>query len=567
MSLRILLVYPPVSFHEQGAGKVRAGDPDLYFMPYGMLTMAAELRSRGFEADVLNLSTYTWDEAVEVILGRPAALYGLSCYTASRHVAARLGAEIRDVHVDSHVTAGGPHASALATEWLSHYPAFDSVVVGEGEATLVELCERLRDSQDTGAIPGTAYRAPAGPQLAPPRQPIENLDSLARPWEHFDYGFLITSRGCPGKCSFCCSPQLWGRRVRFRSAENVLEELEQLVRVGGHRYLHIKDDTFTANRKRVLAICQGISDRGLIFRWACDTRADLLDAEIIAAMRRAGCVKVNLGVESANAEVLTHLNKRVDVEQVRQITATLRDVGMDVRYYLIAGCRGETPQTLRETFEFLDAARPTHVLLGGLSIFPGTLEFERAEEERLLATDDFFDEETLAHNVFNLGEQTPQMEQLLRGTFKLFGGGEKAFTTYALAEREAIMRDHPEMLRSHTDLAIAYALEWRLDEAETVLTTAADQFGEENAELLHHRACIRFARFDLLGAKTLFDRATQVDPQDTFLQTNLNLLGSAEVIDYHNHHALTERLLANLTSTDFLYNLDGGRELTMPGVV
>lgn len=567
MSLRTLLIYPPVSFNEHGAGKARGGDPDLYFMPYGMLTLAAELRFRGFETDVLNLSTYTWNQAVGVIRERQADLYGLSCYTVSRHVVARLGAEIQQVHVGSHVAVGGPHVSPLATEWLSHYPAFDSVVISEGEATLVELCERLRDGQSTHEIPGTAYRGTNGPQLAPPRPPIEDLDSLARPWEHFDYGFLITSRGCPGKCSFCCSPQLWGHKIRFRSAENVLEELEQLVGARGHRYLHIKDDTFTAGKKRVLAICQGINDRGLTFRWACDTRADLLDAEIIAAMRRAGCVKVNVGVESANAEVLTYLNKRVDVEQVRKITAMIRDVGMDIRYYLIAGGRGENPQTLRETFEFLDAARPTHVLLGGLSVFPGTLEFERAEREGLVAAADYFDKDALTDNVFNVGDKTPQMEQLLRGTFKLFGGGEKSFTPYSLAEREAILTSHPEMLRSHTDLAVAYAREWRLDEAETVLLAAADRFSEGNAELLHHRACIRFARFDLLGAKTLFDQATQSDPQDTLLQANLNLLGAAEVIDYHNHHALTERLFANLTSTEFLYTLDGVRELTLPGVV
>jgi radical SAM superfamily enzyme YgiQ (UPF0313 family) len=567
MSFRALLIYPPVSFNEQGAGKARGGDPDLYFMPYGMLTLAAELRFRGFEVDVLNLSTYTWSEAVEEIRDRPADLYGLSCHTVSRHVVARLGAEIRQLHVGSHVAAGGPHVSPLATEWLSHYPDFDSVVVGEAEATLVELCERLRDGQETDAIPGTAYRGDNGPRLAPPRPPIEDLDSLARPWEHFDYGFLITSRGCPGKCSFCCSPQLWGHKIRFRSAENVLEELEQLVGGRGHRYLHIKDDTFTANKKRSLAICQGINDRGLIFRWACDTRVDLLDPEIVAAMRRAGCVKVNLGIESANAEVLAHLNKRTDMEQVRQVTTMIRDVGMDIRYYLIAGGRGETPQTLRETFEFLDLARPTHVLLGGLAVYPGTLEFERAQRDGIIATKDYFSGDALTNKILNLGEQTPQMEQLLSGTFKLFGDGEKNFTSYALSERETILANHPEMLRSHTDMAIAYAREWRLDEAETVLSAAADRFGEDNPELLHHRACIRFARFDLLGARALFDQATQSDPRDTLLQANLNLLGSAEVIDYQNHHSLTERLLANLTSTEFLYALDGDRELTMPGVV
>ena len=166
---------------------------------------------------------------------------------------------------------------------------------------------------------------------------------------------------------------------------------------------------------------------------------------------------------------------------------------MDVRYYLIVGCRGETPHTLRETFEFLDTARPTHVLLGGLSIFPGTTEFARAEQEGTLTTEDYFDENQTAGGPVNLGEQTSHMEQLLRGVFRLFGGNEKSFAKFSVAERECILTNHPEILRSHTDLAVAYARLQRLDQAERVLQAAIDKFGNDIAELLHHLACVQFA--------------------------------------------------------------------------
>ena len=566
MSFRALLIYPPVSFHEQGVSNARGGDPDLYFIPYGMLVLAAELRSRGFEAELLNLSTYTWEEAVHEIQTRKADLFGISCYTVARHVAARLGQAIRNTHVDSHITTGGPHASPLAVEWLSHYPAFDTVVIGEGEETLVELCMRLRDGLDTTGIAGTAYRNTNGPQLAPPRPPIEDLDALPRPWETYDYGFLITSRGCPGQCSFCCSPKFWGQKVRFRSAESVLDELQELVGVRGHRYLHIKDDTFTVNKKRLLRICQGILDRDLMFRWACDTRVDCLDEEMLTVMRRAGCVKVNLGIESASQKVLAYLNKQVDADRARQVTCLARGLGLDVRYYLIVGSRGETPQTLRETFEFLDVARPTHVLLGGLSIYPGTTEFERAEQAGILTTEDYFDADSPRCGPLNLGERSSQMTQLLGGVFKLYGGGEKDYTRYSLAERESVLSNHPEILRSHTDLAVAYAREQRLGKAASVLQAAIAQFGDDVAELVHHLACVQFARLDIYGAKALFDRATQIDPRDTVIQANLNLLGSAERIDYENHQPLTARLFQNLTSSEFLYAVNGERELTMPGV-
>lgn len=564
MSFRVLLIYPPVSFEEQGAERTLGKDPDLYFMPYGMLTLAAELRAHGFDARVLNLSACTWDDAAAEIAGRPAELVGLSCYTVARQVVARLGTEIRRTQPASYLTVGGPHVSPLATEWLSHYPAFDSVVIGEGEATLVELAERLRDGRSAEGVAGTAYRGSDGPVLAPPRPPIEPLDVLARPWDYFDYGFLVTSRGCPGRCTFCCSPMLWGRKLRFRSAESVLNELAALVGLRGHRYLHIKDDTFTADRKRLLAICQGILDRGLIFRWACDTRVNLLDPETLAAMRRAGCVKVNLGIESANARVLESLNKRLDVDQARRVTAEARQVGVDVRYYLIAGARGETPETLRETFAFLDAARPTDLLLGGLSIYPGTAEFELARQEGRLDVEDYFDEQTPAGEPVNLGERSAAMEALLEQVLSRFGGGERRFAPYSLAEREAILARHADMLRCYTDLAVDYARQWRLDDAERVLQATAERFGRENSEILHHMACVALARFDFAGAQALFARAKAAAPQDTLIKANLGLLAAAGPIDYQQHAALTERLLANLTSVEFLFAADGGRELVVP---
>jgi len=563
MSFRVLLIYPPVSLEEPGAGRASGRDPDLYFMPYGMLTLAAELRARGFDTQVLNLSTFTWDEAIGVIQSRPAELFGLSCYTIARHMVARLGAQIKRLHPASHLTAGGPHASPLAVEWLSHYPAFDSVVIGEGEATTVELAERLRDGQPSEAIAGTAYRGPDGPLLGPPREFISELDSLARPWEHFDYGFLITSRGCPGKCTFCCSPRLWGQKVRFRSAENVLDELEELVVRRGHRYLHVKDDTFTAGRKRLLAICQGIADRRLVFRWACETRVNLLDTEILAALRRAGCVKVNLGIESANAEVLRNLNKQIDIDQARRITAEARAVGLDVRFYLIVGSRGETPQTIRETLDLLDAARPTDFLLGGLTIYPGTEEFERARRQGILSVEDYFDEQALKSDLFNLGEKSPQMEHALAAVFASYSGGEKTCAPLSLAEREQILATHPDMLRSYTDLAVQYAREWRLDDAQRVLQSAAERFGQENPELLHHLACLQFARYDFAGARALFVRTLEAAPEDTLVKANLHMLGSAGIVDYQRQAALAARLFDNLRSCEFLYAADGRRELTM----
>lgn len=564
MRFRVLLVYPPASQNEPGEGNPSSRDPDRLFVPYGMLTIAAELRARGFQADLVNLSTLTWDQAIEAIRTRPADLFGMSSHTFNRHATAALGAEIKRLFPKSHLTVGGPHVSALPLEWLNHYPAFDTVVIGEGEIAAVDLAQRVHTRQEAFEVPGTAYRAESAAVLAPPRAPIANLDALAKPWEHFDYGFLITSRGCPGKCTFCCSPKLWGRKVRFRSAQNVLEEIEELVAARGHRYLHVKDDTFTASKQRVLAICEEIVRRRLVFRWACDTRVDSIDPEVLAAMRAAGCVKVNLGIESASPEILRNLKKRIDPSQALKATAEAREVGLDVRYYLIFGSRGETPDTVRQTLQFVEDARPTTCLFHGLTVYPGTEEFDIAQEQGLLSAEDYFDTGSLQSDFFNMGERSDRMTHVLEVVGRELFGAEQVREPFTTAEREQILARHPDVLLSYTDLVIHYVREWRLEEGARVLHRAAERFGDQTPEIIHFLACVSFARQDFAAAQQYFQRAMEVAPRDSVLVRNWQTLRAAGPMDYAKQGQVATRLFANLQSTDFLSRADGVRQLTVP---
>lgn len=563
MSRRALFVYPPVA--QKPSGVDRPSDwGDRLTTPYGLLTIAAELRRHGFEADVINLSRLPWEEAIRAIEQRPADLFGLSCYTFHRQATATLGAEIKARFPESHLTVGGPHASALPREWLEHYPAFDSVVIGEGEATVVELAQCLGDGRSWHGLAGMACQTAEGVLVGPAREPWADLDSLAKPWEHFDYGFVITSRGCPGKCTFCSSPRLWGSRIRFRSADNVLEELEELVLRRGHRFLAFKDDTFTAHRKRVLAICEGIIARGLEFRWMCDTRADCVDREVWAAMRRAGCVKVNIGIESASPAIRENLRKRLDLSRARQATAEAREVGIDVRFYFIVGSRGETPQTIRESLTFLEEARPTHMLFHGLAIYPGTEEFELAEQAGRISAEEYFTGDERCGELVNLGEQSPEMQQALAQVTPLMRGYELTHTPYTLADRQQILARHGDMLRSYTDLALDYAIQWRLIEADQVLQEAAKRLGRETPELWHHWACVKFAQQDFAAARDLFHRALEATPNDSQLLANWQMLRDAGPMDYQQHGAMAMRLLETLRALEFLYVPDGARQVMLP---
>jgi radical SAM superfamily enzyme YgiQ (UPF0313 family) len=286
MGFRVLLIYPPGGTGESPRDPRDVADPDYLLFPYGLLTIAGDLRDQGIEVEVLNLICLSCEQATAVLRKHPAEIVGLTCYTFQRHAAARLGEAVKREFPRCHLTVGGSHVTPMPREWLDHYPAFDSVVVGEGEATMRELVAAVRDGRATEGIPGTAYHADGRAVLAPPRARLTDLDLLGKPWRYYDYLMLLTSRGCPAECTFCSSPSFWNRKLTFRSVENVLEELEELVVRRGQRLLSIKDDTFTVNRGHVVAICQGIMDRGLEFRWSCDTRIDYLNADVLQAMRR-----------------------------------------------------------------------------------------------------------------------------------------------------------------------------------------------------------------------------------------------------------------------------------------
>ena len=558
MSFRVLLIWPPVTRAEPGAGRLERADSRALMVPYGLLTIAAHLRAHGIEADVVNLSTFTWQEAAEVVRRRPAGLFGISCYTFNRGTTAALAAEIKALHPGAHVAVGGPHVSALPLEWLAHYPACDTVVVGEGEATALELAQRLRDGRPVADVAGTAWRADGVPALAPARPFLDDLDAVGKPWEHFDYAVPVTSRGCPGQCTYCCTPKRWGRRIRFRSAANVLEELEELVARRGHEMLHIKDDTFSAHRKRVLAICEGVVERGLEFRWTCDTRVDCVSPEVLAAMRRAGCEHVSFGIESASPEILRNIRKRTDLAQALRATAWAREVGLDIRFYLMLGNRGETPATVRQTLEFVEKARPTEVCFSSFRVFPGTEEFDIACRRGQLSAEDYFADTATGAFVFNMGESSPAMVELLNRVMAAMSGSRRPYAPLTAAEREQVLASHPDMLRSHTDLALSYCGEGRLADAERVLREAEAALGRESATVMHHLACVAYGKGDVAGAEACFRRALSSAPNDNGLQRNAALLAAGRDASGEQRATTTAQLLATLCSDD---SLVGGQPL------
>jgi len=520
--MRIVLLYPPpwkvaapgekVSFGRDGPPEgFRPADVDADFFqaPYGLLSLAAQALRAGHQVKVLNLSAFAWSRVDEVLRQLDADLFGLSCYTANRRGVGLVAQCIKQHHPSAHVVVGGPHATALPLEMLAHHADIDTVILGEGEATFLELINRLAAGASTTDVPGAAGRLGGAPQLAPPRARIDDLDQLTSPHDYFDTYLFMTSRGCPGRCTFCAKNVVWGSKYRTHSVEYVLDSLETALSRLPIKTLMIKDDTFTANRKRALAICEQIRRRGLDFIWSCDTRVDALDEEVLRAMRLAGCQRLSLGVESGSAEVLRRIQKLVTRETIETATAMAKKYGLQVRYFMMLGNRGETAATFQESLDFVERAQPHQSIFACLSVYPGTADFNDLERAGVLDRELFF---TDTFQELKLPFDASEEDTELMSEWFFQHLGIREHHRDGTAERLAILERLGDHHAAHFDLATAYYRNGELDLAERHLRRA-QELGYPLPTLVHNSmACIRAARGDLSGAQRELTRAMSGPP-------------------------------------------------------
>ena len=209
----------------------------------------------------------------------------------------------------------------------------------------------------------------------------ENVDYFNPVIKRMPYTTMFTSRGCPGRCTFCSSPYFYGRKYRMQSAGRVLKEIEFLSD-SGYREIFFRDENFTASRGRVMDIADGIKERNIDMSWIASTRVDMLDRDLMENMKSAGCHMLRLGVESGVQELLDNVEKGISLEQTRKAFGWARELGIDTHAHLMAGLPGETKDTLRKTLDFiLDDIKPTIMTMGILTPYPGTPLFDELKKK------------------------------------------------------------------------------------------------------------------------------------------------------------------------------------------
>ena len=507
---RVVLIYPPPWCMAPEGTPQPTGmpfgaptddpDPDLSgdaeIMTYGLLTIAAEARRAGYEVRIINAFRMRWPQVEALIAACDAEVFGISAFTVNRRGLAAVARLIREKHPAAHITAGGPFVTALPRETLQHMPEIDSVVIGEGETTFLELLECLGQGRSVAGLAGTGWRDASGPRLGPPRPRIDHLETLASPFDYFTSPIVMTSRGCPSKCTFCGSFTTWGRKLRFLPVETCVELFSRALSRLPLPFLLIKDDTFTADRRRAMAICDAIIERGLHFVWSCDSRVDSVDDALLHKMRLAGCQLISFGVESGSPEILGRIGKRTTPEMVLEATRAARRYGIHVRYYMMMGNRGETPETLQESVELIRAGRPDTYLFSALSLYPGTEEWTLFKaggqaDDSLFFNSDFFE-------LSVLNQRKAAGDHVLLH-LQCAVGQPNGFEP-TLEERAEVVARIPQHAMAHAELARACYKAGRFDEALQALDAAAALDCPVPFVLDNLRACIALAQGEVDAA-------------------------------------------------------------------
>lgn len=511
---------PPGALPEGPPYDYREGDldADFYQTPYGLFALGAQSIRAGHRVKVLNLSGFAWSRVEEVVGGLEADVYGLSCWTANRRGVALVAREIRRRHPRACIVIGGPHATPLAREMLEHYPEIDCATLGESDATFAEIVTRVEAGRSLDGLAGAVVRTSRGVEVGADRANVRELDSLECPHRYYDTHIVMTSRGCPWQCTFCGAETTWGRGFRGHSVPYVLDMLEAALARVRVRMLQIKDDTFTTNKKRVLELCRGIRERKLNFLWSCDTRVDVLSEELLHEMRLAGCQRLSLGVESGSQRILDAIHKNITVDEIVAATEMAKRHGVQVRFYMMLGNRGETRETFEETLGFLERAAPHQYIFSCLSVFPGTADFHAAERAGWLQREAYFTEDFQELKVpFDASEEDAR---LLNAWFGEHHGLQDKYAP-SVDECRAVLGRLGDHAPAVLDLAGAHYAAGELD-AASLEARRAIELGHPTPGLAYnYLACAAYRRGDLAGMQDHFMAAAKTDPQHHVLIANV----------------------------------------------
>ena len=315
----------------------------------------------------------------------------IECSTPSIEYDLLTAKSLKERMSDVFIVLIGSHPTFFHREIMRDNPQVDAICRGEFDLIVRDLAVAFSHGHKLDKVKGITYRDGQGVQENEDRPLIKNVDELPFPARHIvksEYyrqgtftgkhcTTMVSSRGCPHRCTYCLWPKtLYGNRFRARSAENVVAEIEQVVKDFHIDEIYFDDDSLALNRARILRICQLINQKGIEVKWIPQCRVDSMDDEVVGAMKKAGCHYIRFGVESGSQRMLDIMKKGTTLAQIERAFDLCQKVGIRTQAFFLFGIPGETPQTIRETIEFAKKLRPDSAQFAVVVPHPGTELYE-----------------------------------------------------------------------------------------------------------------------------------------------------------------------------------------------
>lgn len=358
----------------------------------GMTNIDYTLRHYNYLRNLNDKNSAVWNEVKETIKNFRPEIVGVNAMTSSFQSALYVARIAKSLDKNILTVLGGPHPTLLSDEVILN-KEIDCVVRSEGEITFTQLVES-NDKKDWQIIEGITFKKDGEIINTPQRKFIDNLDEIPFPLRTSEINQytnqsgiklpVVTSRGCAFNCIYCGSNGIWGRKVRFRTARNVVDEIKDLKNRFGAEYIGFEDDSFTINNKHCLEICSLLKSENIDINWSCLTRADLINENTLDIMREAGCSSVYIGIESGSNRTLELINKNITIRQIENAVEILRKHKLKTYGFFMYGFPWENKSDLRETIKFAKKLNLEYFEYNIATPLPGTELFKILEEDELI---------------------------------------------------------------------------------------------------------------------------------------------------------------------------------------
>lgn len=372
--------------------------------PLSLMYIAAYLEQEGENVDIIDLKLSKRDEntirlIVEEVKKHNPKFIGTSAFSTDLKDILEMSALLKKEIKDCTIICGGIHISLYTEDLIFKNSPIDVGVIGEGEETFNEIIKTTRNNGNIGGIKGIAYLK-GSKLLKNEKRVLMNMNKMPMPsFNKVDMKFylkptmyavrgvplsafyIFSSRGCPFRCTFCSNSAIYGRNIRYRDYMKVADEVEALVRKYGADGFYIYDDTFTFYRQYVINFCSELIKRKLKVVWACQTRVDKVDYELLKLMKEAGCIQIDFGVESGSQRQLDILQKDTTTEKILEAFENCKKAGIRQFANFMINIPDETEEDIEYLKKFVAKIKPNVVVFNVLSPLPGSPLYEQMENK------------------------------------------------------------------------------------------------------------------------------------------------------------------------------------------